>query len=336
MKKTPFKARCSAFFTCYGITPTVLVLLIWLTVNAVFLMIPAAFLSARNVEADSKHTARKMPNGQDLKTIAMEDLKGTWRWYSTGSDEVRGVDFFLSFTGNNILLNGTSCGRVKDSSDCLWAGFYYLSDTIDETFDVGKLQNNQGRYIVWSNIDDVMNAPTTCMMVSKDSNGKDTLVTYFKTRFPDSYATLKYVKKDTLYPQMIVPVCNIAPVDSTDITCADSTSLIGQWQIQNIAGVTVNITAKGMIDYTRMDVSTNRIRKRYNSFYYLSDSPDSRFDMNKMLNDKGKYIIVKNVFYYNGHYNNDTFVFPINKVGSDTAVISCPLNDMGKLILKRE
>ena len=336
MKKTPFKARNSAFFTCYGITRTVLVLLIGLTVNAVFLMIPAAFLSARNVEADSKDTARKMPNGQDLKTITMEELKGTWRWYSTGSDEVHGVDFFLSFTGNNLVLNGGSRGSMADGNCSIWTGFYYLSDTIDETFDVGKLQNNQGRYIVMSDIDDVMNAPTTCMMVSKDSNSKDTLVAYFKTRFPDSYATLKYVKKDTLYPQMIVPVCNIAPVDSTDIICADSTSLIGQWQIQNIAGVTVNITAKGMVDYTRMGSSNNRSRKRYNSFYYLSDSPDSHFDMNKMLSDKGKYIIVKNVFYYNEHYNNDTFVFPINKVGSDTAVISCPLNDMGKLILKRE
>lgn len=304
---------------------------------ALILIVPTArFLSARSVKADCKDTARKMPHGYDLRKITMEELKGTWRCYAMGSGIVKGIDFYLSFTGNNVVLNGTSGGSLTDGRDCLGAAFYYMSDATDETFDAGKLQNNQGRYIIKSNIDDAMDAPATCMMVSKDSNGKDTLVVYFKTRIPDNYATLKFVKKDTLYPQMVVPICNIAPVDSTDIICAGSTSVVGRWQVSDIAGATVNITDKGRVVYTRPDSSNDRIRKQYNSFYYLSDSPDSHFDMNKMLSDKGKYIIVKNVFYYNEHYNNDTFVFPINKVASDTAVISCPLNDMGKLILKRE
>lgn len=307
-------------------------------VLTLILIVPMArFSFARDVEANCNVSADKLPHGYDLKKITMEELKGAWCCHSIGGVDVNDIDFYLLFTGNNIVLWGSSDNRNTTINNSLAADFYYLSDTVDETFNVGKLQNNRGRYIIISDNKDVMGVPAKCIMVSKNSNGDDTLVAYFKTRFPENYITIELIKKDILYPPMVVPFFYSGTIDSAGIICADNTGFLGQWQVSDVVGATVDFTDKGYIVYSQKTGSANdSIRKQYNSFYYLSDSPDSHFDMNKMLSDKGKYIIVKNVFYYNEHYNNDTFIFPINKIGSDTAVISCPLNNMGKLILKRE
>lgn len=295
-----------------------------------------AFIPANNIKAD--YQCPKTELQKDIEDMSMETIKGKWIWKSIDGVEVKDIEFYLSFTENNLILSGSTRNSITSGSETLFASLFYLSDTIDDTFNIEKMSNKRGKYIIMSNSEDIANGKTICMMLKKGSSIKDESILAFKSRFYDTPARIKIIKKDTSQTntkKTILISSHINTYNNINTTYVNKNNMIGEWRVDGAIDTIVTFSESGCISLLQKGASNGiTTEERYRSFYYLSDLPDIQFDLSKLSNAKGKYIVVKNPF-YDKQNKNDTIVFPIKLSDEKDIIILCSHNDGSDLTLMR-
>lgn len=290
-------------------------------------------MSAANIKADYRLPKDKFQ--KEIKDISMDIIKGKWIWEFIDGVEVKDIVFYLSFTENNLILSGSTRNSITAGSETLFASFFYLSDTIDDTFNIEKMSNKYGKYIIVSNTDDITNGKTTCMMISKENSNKDECTLILKSRFYDSPAKIK-IKKDTSYTNTKMPILissHIYSYNDTNTTSVNNNNLLGEWRVNGSIDTIVTFSKNGCVSLLQKSTSNGiTTDERYKSFYYLSNLPDSHFDLSKLSNAEGKCIVVKNPFY---DELDDTIVFFIKLSDKKNTIMLSPYKEDSDLILIR-
>lgn len=302
---------------------------------SLFILACTAFMSANTIEDNYQCPENKMQ--KDVENITIETIKGKWIWKSIEGVEVEDVDFYLSFTENNLILSGSRRNSITSVSKTLFSSLFYLSDTIDDTFDTEKMSNKRGKYIIMSNSEDVANGKTICIMLEKGGSNENERTFVFKSLFYDNPAKI-IMKVDTSKTNAKMPILtgsHIHPYNNLNASCVNNNNLLGEWRVDESMVTIVTFSINGCISLLQKNTSNGITTEEiYRSFYYLSDLPDSHFDLSKLTNAKGKYIVVKNPFYDNQD-QDDTIIFFIKTSDENSIIILCSHKEGRDFILRR-
>ena len=300
-----------------------------------FILVCTTFMSANTIEVDYQCPENIMQ--KDVENITIETIKGKWIWKSIDGVEVEDIDFYLSFIENNLILSGSRRNTITSVSKTLFLSLFYLSDTIDDTFDTEKMSNKRGKYIIMSNSEDVANGKPICIMLEKGGSNENERTFVFKSRFYDTPAKI-IMKEDTSKTNTKMPILigsHIHPCNNVNASYVNNNNLLGEWRVDESLVTIVTFSKNGCISLLQKNNSNGITTEEiYRSFYYLSDLPDSHFDLSKLTNAKGKYIVVKNPF-YDKQNKNDTIVFSIKLSDEKNIIILCSHKEGHDFILRR-
>ncbi len=300
-----------------------------------FILVCTTFMSANTIEVDYQCPENIMQ--KDVENITIETIKGKWIWKSIDGVEVEDIDFYLSFTENNLILSGSRRNTITSVSKTLFLSLFYLSDTIDDTFDTEKMSNKRGKYIIMSNSEDVANGKPICIMLEKGGSNENERTFVFKSRFYDTPAKI-IMKEDTSKTNTKMPILigsHIHPCNNVNASYVNNNNLLGEWRVDESLVTIVTFSKNGCISLLQKNNSNGITTEEiYRSCYYLSDLPDSHFDLSKLTNAKGKYIVVKNPF-YDKQNKNDTIVFSIKLSDEKNIIILCSHKEGHDFILRR-